>query len=203
MLRAISKGIIFLKNRHFLSKKYLINWYIVSMRSQTVATTACKNSARLSFLNWIKMKWCFIRLWINVKRYFKESFHLKNERLTEITCCQVPHFIIVSKPLSIYWNKNQTWLPSETNQPFLDNKMSILRNVEPLREPPNSSRKKQKLSGIKNVDTQRGSVSGPCPASIDACTTFFGHVSDFADFKTSMNFHVIWKVNGIPSKYCP
>ena len=40
-----------------------------------------------------------------------------------------------------------------------------------LREPQNSSRKKQNFNGIRNVYTQRGSVSGPCPASIDACTT--------------------------------
>ena len=43
---------------------------------------------------------------------------------------------------------------------------------------PNLSRKKQMFNDIRDIYTHRGSVSGPCPANIDACTTPSGHASD-------------------------
>ena len=44
-----------------------------------------------------------------------------------------------------------------------------------LRESPNSSRKKQNFNGIRNVYTQRASLSGPGLTSNDAITTPSGH----------------------------
>ena len=49
----------------------------------------CKISDSLSFLNWIENEMTFYRiselmLATLIQRYDKESFHFKNERLTEI-----------------------------------------------------------------------------------------------------------------------
>ena len=51
--------------------------------------TACKNSVSISFLKWIKNEMIFYRiselmLATLIRKYGKKSFHLKNERLTEI-----------------------------------------------------------------------------------------------------------------------
>ena len=62
---------------------------------------------------------------------------------------------------------------------IITTKMNILETIFNGTEPQNSSRKKQKFNGIRNAYMQRGSVSGPCPASIDACTTS-GHTSNCA-----------------------
>ena len=88
--------------------------------------TACKFSVSLSFLNWIKNEMIFYRiselmLATLIQRYDKNSFHFKNERLTEIL--QADKCRILWLHYTIY----------KIIKPFLDNKMSIFfRNIEPF-----------------------------------------------------------------------
>ena len=72
----------------FLSKKGLINYHIVLIRSQMLHLTACKLSVSPSFLNLIKNEMIFYRvsklkLATLIQRFDKTSFHFKNERLTK------------------------------------------------------------------------------------------------------------------------
>ena len=72
----------------------------------------------------------------------------------------------------------------------------ILRKY--LREALNSCGKKQTFNGIRDVYT----VSGPCPAGIDACTTPTGHASDCEVSKRLRIFRYSEKSRG-SLKYCP
>ena len=57
------EGSKFLKNRHFLSKKDLINQYIViNTIIKCGIWSACKISVSLSFLNWIKNEMIFYHI---------------------------------------------------------------------------------------------------------------------------------------------
>ena len=80
--------------------------------------TACKISFRLSFLNWIKneMIFCCISELILVtliQRYDQNSFHFKNDRLTEFYRLSGATFYDCIN--TIY----------QFIKPFLDNKMPI------------------------------------------------------------------------------
>ena len=83
--------------------------------------TACKISASLLFLNWVKTEIIFYRiselmLATLIQRYDIKSFHFKNETNWKFTGCQVPHLIIVLIPYIVY----------QFIKPFLDNKMSSI-----------------------------------------------------------------------------
>ena len=86
---------------------------------------ACKISASLLLLNWIKNKVIFYRisklmLATLIQRYDKKSFHFKHERLTEIL--QVSGATLY-KCTTMY----------QFIKAFLDNNILFFRNMEPLR----------------------------------------------------------------------
>ena len=92
---------------------YSINMIIV----MNVASAPCKISVSLSFLNWIKNKMIFYRIFelmlaTLIQRYDKKSFHFKNERLAEILQVVRRHIFICIPYLS-------------SSNIFLDNKLSI------------------------------------------------------------------------------
>ena len=67
---------------------------------------------------------------------------------------------------------------------------TIIYYSQYIREPQNSIRKKQNFIGIRNVYTQRESVSCPCPVSIDAFTTMSRHASNCAmDISLGIHCH--------------
>ena len=83
---------------------------------------------------------------------------------------------------------------------FLDILYTILGKI--FKGTPNASRKKQNFNGIRNAYTQKGSVSGPGPASIDAYV--YIHAFDInVRFQNSFEISRTLGSQGIPLNVAP